>query len=658
MQLFGRISGVAALVITAAQGWAGAPTFEPIPPEVWNLTLKDSQGTGAILLERRMAFSGFNFEYFFRFRIVGETGKGILGVLTIPDRVEELRGRTVTHSGEVFPFTDRKDLIKKTVLQVGYFKAKETVVVPPGVSSDCVVEIGWREPQIYTDLHQYWTTFFHTYESFRIPLALPFPITKEVITIPDDFHLGWNIEGGAAAPVVAGSRMKTITFKDLPAMPEVPFCLESARDLPRLSIYNVPGAVKEAMGATADAFWNLAAHDYYKPLFTEASAGRAYKAWAKDLLKDLPLTPQAAAYELALRLDARIRNRSWPTYQETADLDKKALAEETDPKDLGQTVARGRTTAAGMVQIYFRLLQDAHLPPTKLLFVADRDRWCMDPNIRDVDQYSSVLVGIPEEGRPPLWVDPGLRFAQPGLINADYQGTLGLCVDTATWSATFIPVPVLGLRSSLQSYTCRLEVGEDEDTFKLEAAFVGHPEHLQRKRYLALQQAAQDKLLRERLEAQDARCQVTRTEVLNATDPRQNLAWRAEGRREREPGSRLAVDPFPLVPLPFHAPDAWPEQRTDPIILPHAGIFLARASFRIPAGYHPLPQEKFEHRNSFGAVIWAQEQVAAEAGPELQVALRVDVEHPTGGPERYQDLKDFMAWVREAKARLVVLEKP
>jgi len=218
-------------------------------------------------------------------------------------------------------------------------------------------------------------------------------------------------------------------------------------------------------------------------------------------------------------------------------------------------------------------------------------------------------------------------------------------------------VPVQGVKANLRSFTCRLDVGEDEDAFKVQASFLGFPEYQERSRYMRLDPGAQNKLLKERLEGQDKHCLLARTEVQNAVDPRQNVSWRAEGRRVREPGRRLSVEPFPLVPSALWAPEVWPERRVEPIILPHLGIFAAKANFRLPPGCRLLPHEVFQHRNAFGMVVWVQELVKRAEGPEVQVVMRVDVEKAFGAPDQYEELKDFLAWVREAETRMVVLER-
>jgi hypothetical protein len=640
-------------LIFAPAAWAEAPSATPIPPEVWNLKEADSQGTGAIILERRLALDSENFEYYYLIRIVNEAGKGAIPFLRLSDFAEDVWGRTLTRSGETFKLDPKKDVLVKTTFEGWGGRVGEKVVVPPGLTSDCVVEIHWRDPQVFSR-PGWW------YEVERgttiIPLALPYPIRKEVVSLPERFSYAWRIKGGPVEPERTGTSLKVFTYKDVPAAQDLPFSLYWTRNLPKLTLYHVPVEMKSYVDQDPDTFWATAGKAYYRDIFSHVSAGGRYRDWAVEVLKNLPATPQAAAYELALRLDSRIKNLSTPTYQEKAAIGREASRQRVHPKDLDETVATGRTNADGMVHLYLRLLADAHLA-AQVLFVADRNKNFLDRAFRDVAQYHDILVGVPEAGKPVFWVDPGMRLATPGLIDAAYQGTQALSYDLATWKPEFITVPIQAPRFNLSRYACRLEIGEDADHSSVEASFLGYPEHQERLRYLALEPAAQTKLLKETLEGRDRNLQVGKTEVLHALEPRENLVWRAEVSREREPGRRLSVQPFPMVPWPFEAPKAWAATRQDTIVMPHLGILLATATFKVPQGYHLLPATPVDTKTFFGAVHWVQSQSETKDGPEGKVILRVDVETLLGGPDRYEALKTFTAAVSEAMNRLVVLEK-
>lgn len=654
---------ILALLSVAVAAMAGEPTFEPVPAEVWNLKLEDTQGTGALILKRRMEFDKDASVFDYRVRIVAEAGKEVLNRLHLPDSVLELGGRTVLRDGTVIPFTDKMDLLKRTIRteeryapgHVQRYETRERVVVPPGLSVDCVVDLHWKEPRFFMTIG--WS-YRLDYGSRVWPLALPWPIREEEVAIADDYSHSWDIKFNGTRPLMGQKEhRKTFLLAGLPALEDVPFALEAARGIPRLTTFHVPFELADAFKESDEAFWAAAGRKYFKPQFDKIDGGRAYRSFAEALLKDLPGTPQKAAYEVVMRLQGAIRNLSSPTYRELAALDKEAARAPIHPEDLDATVKRGGTSALGMGYLYFRLLQDAHLP-IRILYVADRRQRLLDLHLRDAGQASAVLVGVPEEGRPVFWVDCSMRYAAPGTINPAYQGTPGLSFDPSTWKPEAVTVPVQAPGANVSHYACTLDLGEDLDRFRVEADFRGFPDYEERRLFLALDPAEQGKALRDRLEAGDRTLQILKAEVRHAVDPRENLTWMAEGARERDGGRRLTVAPFPTVPWPVPVPRTWPEERKDNIVMPCLGIHVASASFRIPDGYRLLPASPLNQHNAFGAVAWLLQQVDGKAGPEGKVVCRVDLETLVARPDQYAALQEFTGWIRDAMTRLVVLEQP
>ena len=637
----GLLLGLAILLPVTAK-----PPVLPVPPEVWNLTAADSQGTGAIILERRLTFDDFSFELFYRIRILSEAGKAAVSVLRVPEAREDLWGRTHTRTGEVYDFDPKKD-----VLSGNRMEGRGIVVVPPGLSPDCVVDFHWRVPQM--GFNGFAQTSMDR-GTVAIPLALDYPIALEVLTIPAVLNFAWTLKGGEAKPEVEGTRIKQVTYRNLEALSKVPFTLEPARDLPRLNLYYIPNGLRHEADRGAEGFWEAMGPQHFSQLLEGLSKGSVYREWSEAMRKGLPEAPQAAAYELALRLDAGIRNTSRPTFQEAGAQIKYPFDRWDKARDLGEAVKRGQTNDWGMLLLYVQLLRDAKLP-VRLLLVADRNVRFVDPRLTNLYQFTHALVGVAEAGKPELWVDPALRHAMPGVLDAAFQGTLALAYDVATWKPEFLRVPVAAARANVARYACRLELGEEEDRFKVEAAFSGWPEHQERRRYMALEPSAQAKILKETLEATDLSLRIVRAEMAHTEEVRENVTWSAEGIRQHEPGRRLSVAPFPGVPWPLRVPEAWAVERTEPIVMPQVGTLVATATFRIPEGWRLMPAEAVERKNCFGKVVWTQEQLG---GGEGRILLGVEVSQLSAGPDRYAELQAFTAWVREAMTRTVGLEKP
>jgi hypothetical protein len=306
-----------------------------------------------------------------------------------------------------------------------------------------------------------------------------------------------------------------------------------------------------------------------------------------------------------------------------------------------------------MFLLYVHLLRQAGVKPTVGL-VADRDRIFFRQSLLTPFQLDHQLVGIPAPGRSTIWVDPSLRFASPGLVLPDYQGTRGLEIDLDTWTVKPAMIGVQPAAFNVRQFAYEITAGEEEDSFKVVAGFGGYPEYAQRRRFMALEPKEQARTLKEDLEGDLRGATLTRTAVLHAQDPKANVAWEAEGRIEVEAGRRRALDPFPAMPWAVPVPSALPERRTHLIVMPYPRTHVAHSRVRMPAGYRLAPNEPINHANSLGTVAFS----AKEVEPGLaDVVLRVELKAVVLQPEAYKELKDYLAWVEDASRRQLTLER-
>lgn len=643
------------LSLAALPAAARGEDWAPLPPDVWSMKEDPAKGIkGAVVLEERIRVERFGVSYTYRVRILSEAGKAAAEFGAFPSNVTNFLGRTVYPDGKVLPYNSAKDFQKKTSVAVGDTKSERVKVVPPGVTADCVVDLKWTVPQNFVD-----PGFSSFQPSQRWRLINPYHSRKIVFELPAFFPLSWNVEQypGQEAAVVEKSGYKTFTWTDLAAEEDIPFALTQARKAPAISLYNTPEGLQYAARQGHVEFWNAYAKDWLRLYFEdEVGKGGDYKEFLKSIGQGLPATPQALAAELVTRLDSRLLNYGALSHGEKAALGKKA-EEEIDPRDLKGTVKRKGTTPIGMTFMLYHLLKDLGQKP-HLLLVVDRDARIFNYQMKDHQQFSDILIGVPEEGKPLFIVDPGLRFGTPGLVLPDYQGVPALEVDAASWTAKQAAIPFPPAVFNQRRYTVALDLQEDEDLFTLKADFAGYPEWSERRRYLRLETGEQQRTLKERMEEISKAYTVGKAEVFNVENPKENFGWRVEGRIERAPGRRREVLPFPGVASVLEIPAELPAERTENIVLPYPRVFLAKSTFKVPKGWVLPPLQSFQQRNGFGRVAWVPE-VKEEGGVQtVSVVMRVDVEVAMGRPNYYGLFKDFLGWIREAGQRTLVLERP
>lgn len=626
--------------------------FEPISPGVWAMKEDPAKGwVGAVVLEDRITFHNTHVEYLYRVRILGESGRSAAELASFSDDVYDIEGRTVYRDGKSVVFNKRKDLTSKT-FSVGDWDSKRTVLVPPGVTSDCVVEIRWKESAVkgYSPLPK------RMGSSGSFNLGNAFPTLETSISLPTAFKFNYRIfPARGMDPVMKESgSFRSFIFRDIPARKPIAYGLEATRAFPRFVAYYIPEPMISSARQGAEAFWKHAAKSFYKSYFEEdVKKGKAYRALSEELRAGLSGSPIQMAGQLMARLEGRVRNLTYATYEELGAISKKESEEELDSQDLDMAAKKGRTDETGMTILYLNILKDAGIKP-KLAFVADRDSHLFVSNFTNPYQFNNQLVGVEEPGKGTYWVTPSIRFAQPGMIHVDYQGTPALVVDTKDWVPSFGGVPAQDPSVNVKRYLVDLYPSEEGDKFKITAAFSGYPEYQERRRYMALEPKEQEKALREYLQPILKSATLTKVQVKGAQSAGSLVTWEAEGTSEVEEGRHRNVEPFPGVYNALYVPDSWPAERVDPIVMPYLRIQQAISTIHLPEGWAWDGSESFSRNNRFGKVSWVAEKVDEQT---IKVALKVEVTSLFEPASAYADLRTFLGWMSEASGRYLILRR-
>ncbi len=622
----------------------------PIPPEVW--ALKEGP-TGAVILEDRMRLNVLTIDYVYRVRVFAEAGREAAEIPDLPSTATRVKGRTVYPDGRQVEFNSRKDFAER-VIESGNGEQRKTHLVAPGVTTDCVVEFQWSESadgllrglpaRFYQGLYGVWT------------LAHAYPTQVMAIEVAQPFPLAWSLSPGAApAPEVTSSWSgKQLTFKNLPAVELPPYSLRPTLRLPRLVIFWQPDDIRSSVSEGADAYWNQAIRQHYKPDYEESiEKGGAFKTLAVELTADLAGTPSKQAVTLLERLDSRIANLSQATFAESAALPKN-FWKDFESKDLAAAAKTGRTNAQGMRLLFYHLLKAAGLKPI-IAKVPDREFTLFDWNHLNPWQFSTDLIGIEETNGGMIWFDPTRRFAAPGVVHPDYTAVTALIIDSSTWKGKKGLVGSLGANANLRRYTYRLNLDEDADRFEVDSEFAGYPEYVERNRYMALEPKEQSKLLKEKFEKEMKNLAVASAEVRNTSDAKASVTWHLKGSLEREAGRKRVLDPFPGMPWPLWVPAKLDDSRTAPIVLPYQATQLAIATFQVPRGYTMGPQQELKQQNLFGRVFWVPAfDPATGMG---KVVLRVEVTALSAPSAQWAEFKQFLGWIEDACRRQVTLSR-
>lgn len=622
--------------------------FDPIPAEVWALRQNpDLVAEGAVVLEHRVRFMITYVEFTHRVRIMSEAGRTAAEFGAFSHDCHTFEGRTSYPDGREVTFNQRKDMAEKSI-KSDAFEQTSTVLIPPGVTSDCVVELRWRESADPLPATWGWSATYH--------ISHPYPTREFAIEVPARFPWGYSLfpARGQSPKTEWKGNMRVVTVQDIPARKPVPYCLEIARDFGRFVTYfSLPNLTMAARKGPTE-FWDATIRTYYSELFDRGiRKGKRYRAFSERIREGLTGPTHDQARTLMTRLDAEIRNSTYPTSEEAATATKKEAQTSIDSQDLEAAVEHRRTGSQGMTLLFFHLLKDLGLSP-KIALVSDRDRGLFAYTFPNAFQFDSYFMVLEDPGRDALWIEPGLRFAAPGLIHTDHQGTQALLLDPSNWSHKEVPVPVQPASYNTRRYAVDIVVEDEQDRFKVQGAFGGFPAWIERRSYMSMEPSEQVRSLKESFLEYSRRAAITQAEVFGAQDPKIPIAWQVEGTLEQEEARRREVNPFPGIPWALHVPDVWPETRVDPIVMPYLRTHEVVSTIHLPEGWKPASTLPMDRSNQFGQVSWSVQRVDDRT---LRVILKITVTSFYAHAGAYEPLKTFLGWVREASGRTLMLDR-
>lgn len=627
-----------------------APAWSPIPPSAWAVKPGDPAAPkGAVVVQERIRLNSHDLEWWYRVRIVSEAGKSAAELSGFPERPLELVGRTVYPDGKSVEFNSKKDFKVNTVTR-GSFQRKSTVVIPPGVTSDCLVEVYYREAVNWADVSHWERRIMRNHPSQRcsIEFSRGFPMAWSLYGT--GFHRPESIENGGE---------RSLVFAQLPAGDDSPYLLESVLEQPTLVVFRIDPALQRAADGGPDKYWQEVAELGYRHWYeTSLKKGGRYKAFAKEVLAGLPPERQEAARMITARVFSKIQNLdrlSWEEEQQRKQT-KADAPSRIDSEDLGDTVKYGATDDAGMTTLLFQLFRDANLYP-KLVMVADRDRRLFRYRTMNRHQFTHVLLGVEDLGKPMLLIDPCLKLLPVGMIHPDYQATYGMQVDSASWSAKPFALPTQSPDLNTQTYEYKLRCEEERIRFDLKAAFTGQPAFTRRVDAYREEPKERNRDLKEDFEKRLNTWTIAEARSENVPDPAKPLTWTLSGQKEWEEGRRTELNPFPGMPNPYYLPDVWPEPRKARIVMPFLKVHKATSTVIVPKGYRVRPANPLNETNLFGQVKWKLNTQPTPEGTQATVELEVVGQTMSAPAEDYKPFKDYMGWIAEAMNRVLIVEK-
>lgn len=636
----------------------GGPLLEakwpPIPPEVWALKADpEVAAKGAVIVERKLDFQPGWIDTTLRVRIVGAAGLAAAELRDLPELLLSMEAQVTYPDGKVKAVGKRKDLLSRKEVSAEDGETLEEVLVPPGVTTDCVVDLAWREQTAYGQAMQ-----------IRKPLGgigyLPrrcgnfwwwslgsaYPTRTAVVQRSNEFFwsLSFSTPGGHEMEEGSTSMGATFTFRNVPGHPPAPFANRSLRPAPRVAVSRpIPSVSYLQHDVPATEYWDKVTELYYQGWYLKfLDKGEPYRRWSEALRAGLSGGPRARAKEIAERLNRRTVNLDQLNFGEKAgffdrnnmDEGKLALgsARFYDPMN-GSITGSGTVTSTlagasdssikysmddnrvstlnymaktgfvdnkGITRLLFCLLADEGIP-VQVGMVADRRGWMVDPDLRTPFQFTQNMLGVAEAGQPVLWLDPTNRMLPPGEISPYFQDTKAMIIDATTWKTRIGDISAMPAEASRRVYVIRVDATGKEAKVGLEARFTGSSAFLARNVLGPKAPAEREAWFKQALEK--AGLAVAKVAVADAVDIGKPLACTAEGTAALNPGATLTCRLFPGLVSDLRLPSDLAEPREEPVLLPYRGIQEATSTLVVPKGYRLAEPVESSQETLWGSVL-------------------------------------------------------
>lgn len=623
---------------------------KPIQEAEWRVTTDPEKGIyDAVILEDLTEIRGQLIDRYRRIRVLSEDGKTAASLSDEDAQIINLTGRVVDINGNETRFNTQEDFVEVLGYENKGERNMTRILVPPGMSRDCIVEYRWSvraQGGLPQDTNQE-----------RYIVQEPWFVLKKVFYIdPTAYKLGrgfwlsrfvWTQIGAPSEfNYEKDKNTLVVSYANVPALEYFPY---GNRHLDNNTSFVNSFKTASTFGENPDEFWSNVARDFYGLYFWDKTRKSSkYKTFVADLKKNKPQDEREALVYVFNRFRQEMSYIGLlPPEKKSAAY--KILSKEEDDPTTGQIFNRGFGSRYELCKVFYDILDDLKMEPKMLLTSS-----IYGPRFHknELSLFSldilNPLFGYQDQNGAWYLVSPGHPNYPAGYAPYYYTGGTALVVDPwnqkkTSWSK------IQRYPSEAHKRQRQYKVAVDADgTFNFEIIInaTGAWEAVNKAYYLEYPADEHGDMLKQLWQARSDSWEVTDAEVLNTADFEKTIVEKISAVKSYDTSEDdvLAVHPFPGGLLPLSIPSAWPTNRTQPVILPHAGIQTDYAEFTLPEGWQLLGDPSWKKENRVGAVS----MTAQQEGNILKVRRDIIIKADLMMPEFEKELKLFFAWMEES----------
>lgn len=650
------------LGVLAGHALARAPKYgEPLPAEAWLFNEETENGIqdAAFLLDYTQ-YNSTHVKHYRLIRIISEEGKKAAAFSAESRWINKIRGRVIDRDGGITDFENGEDFVDITAFRNRDEEQKNKVLIPPGLSDDCVVEIEWTmngRDGIEGD------AFYQ-----RKPIPEAYYCRKKVIDIrlltADDFWVTRYVWRGVSAPTTLtkarwpGSQV-TLIYEHLPPRKAHPF--GNPFYDPSLPFFLIFRTVPN-FGVKPETFWPRFSEQVLKSFHDDLNTGADHRAWVNALRSQLSADPAThpkknPIHAARVALDRLQQRIGMPPLLTPTQMIAYRRHRDHEGVELADCFGNGWAESEHMVQLYLETLRRLDIP-AKLVFTNS----LQDAPIRreELNPYAfdwmHPLMRV-EQGKDQAVFCAWRPDLEPGYLPAEQQGLAAMIVDPKRgWKPTFDWTPRFGPRANRMqtSYQATLS---DEGRLSLAIEQVGtnHYNALTSHLYYHLPDHERDQALRKNWQQLLGK-QYTLTEsaIVGDRDLQETTVIRVKAHLSLDTETRfVSMHPFPISTVPITPPEWWTRDRREPIFMPRPFVQMSTLHLKLPAAWQLKGAPSWHKVNDLGSVKFVAFQKDDLLTVQRIIQLNAHIIHAQG-----QDmLRLFLAWVDEVEMQQIAIAK-
>ncbi|CAM2006098.1 DUF3858 domain-containing protein [Acanthopleuribacter pedis] len=647
---------------------AKPPSYgEAIPERAWEVVDNPELGIrDAAYLDYYVKFTDINVTHYRLIRILSEHGKAAAEFVAPKEYLRNVRGRVIDRNGSITEFDRKEDFVDIMTYRTRSEKVKTKILIPPGLTDDCIVEIEWTisgkgglEGDNYVNRHL---------------IPEPFYCVKKVLDLPnfqrmqlqagqDDWLVTRSLWSNVNPPIkftktkYRGSE-KTLVYENVPPRKAYPYSNNYFdTQIPYFLIFRtIPN-----MGKDTDTFWKSFVRDYIKPDYNAFSMGGEYRKFLKDLKGRLGADPKLDPAQNPLgaarfALDALHRRLS-VTYLLKADqLAAFRMQKERKAPKLEDCFRDGWANPSEMTRIYVKTLRDLGIQHQLLLTTNHND-----PPFRAGENNPFAISWRPlvlvVNGEQQAMFCPWTPQFASGHLPSYYQGLPALVIDPDNkWAISYGATLHYGAAINQCQTNYQATLGKD-GTFSvaMEQSGSGAFNAEMTESIYSLTDQERDAMLAERWQRRFGDDYlVEKVTTQGDRDIKDICVVSVEASMDLSGDSQwLSVNPFPGSMIDMYSPPMWPSDRTQPIFLNRPFYQVDTMRLQVPQGWKLKGEPSWQKANSVGTVKF----VALQEGQTITIQRAITLNNHMLEAKAEPSLRVFLAWIEEVEAQQIAVSQ-